>query len=234
MTEPDRPPRGTVYSATGHSPVAPARPQRHGLMRIVGFFDSTTKIVVAVGGLIAALVGLWATVSPLLKGDPAAIPTPIASVSSGVDDAQVRAAQLRACEESHQMSQAQQRFKISDYRFAFRFCQWPPPSYADGDGFTEITVDILKGPGAYEALGTTFVDRVHGPCAQFGLAYDFGKQGGFEHLAPFPAKPGQLLLGGNGDPYPGSPSELDFYPDRDEVDVLHNGSYVIFTASCDS
>jgi hypothetical protein len=237
MTDiPGTQPRGTVYGgASGLTPVPP-RPPRRGVMRALGFFDSGRKIVVGIAGFFAAVVSLWATVVPLIWGKPSATPTPTpaAVVSSPADDPQIRAAQLRACEERHQMTQAQQRFTTSDYAFSFRFCQWPAPSFADGDGFSEITVSTVEGPGAYEALGTTLVDRIHGPCAVFRLAYDFGKMGDSEHLAPFLAHPEELLFGGKGDPYPGQKNELSFYPDRDEVDVLHNGSYQLFTASCDS
>ena len=205
-------------------------------MRVLGFFDSGRRIAVGIAGFVAAVVSLWATVVPLIWGKPSATPTPTpaAAVSSSADDPQIRAAQVRACEERHQMSQAQQRFTTSDYSFSFRFCQWPPPPYADGDGFYEIVVATVEGPGAYEALGTTLVDRIHGPCGVFRLAYDFGKMGGSEHLSPFQARPEELLFGGDGNPYQGSKSELSFYPGRDEVDLLHNGSYQLFTASCDS
>jgi hypothetical protein len=33
---------------------------------------------------------------------------------------------------------------------------------------------------------------------------------------------------------PGSAGDLSFYPERIEVDVLHNSSYLLFTASCKS
>jgi len=36
------------------------------LQRALGFFDSTTKILVAVGGLVAAVTGLWAGLSHLV------------------------------------------------------------------------------------------------------------------------------------------------------------------------
>ena len=68
----------------------------------------------------------------------------------------------------------------------------------------------------------------------FRLAYDFSKQGVIEHEAPFLAHPGERFFGVFGDPYQGSDGDFDFLATRAEIDVVHNGSYIIFTASCDN
>jgi hypothetical protein len=115
----------------------------------------------------------------------------------------------------------------------FRSCVWPAPPYADRDGFTQITVEVAEGiPGVSEAEGTGWVDRIRGPCETFEVAYDFGKQGASAHLAAFTAAPGALLFGGEGQRYNGPKSDLQFYPESNEVDVFHNGSYVVASVTC--
>jgi hypothetical protein len=51
------------------------------LRRILGFFDSTTKVLVALGGLIAAALGLWTAVSQVTSAQSATRPP--AAVASG-------------------------------------------------------------------------------------------------------------------------------------------------------
>lgn len=50
-----------------------AHPAR--LKRALNFFDSTTKVLLAVGGLIAAAAALWATISHLVVSPPKPEPT---------------------------------------------------------------------------------------------------------------------------------------------------------------
>jgi WD40 repeat protein len=54
------------------------------ILRIMGFFDSTTKVLLAVGGLIAASAALWATLAPLAFSGSGRFTTPPASLSPTV------------------------------------------------------------------------------------------------------------------------------------------------------
>lgn len=58
-------------------------PTQSPIMRVLGFFDSTTKVLLAVGGLIAASVALWAALTSLASpggATPARAPSSPASI----------------------------------------------------------------------------------------------------------------------------------------------------------
>jgi hypothetical protein len=216
-------PRGTVYD--GRPAPAPVPPRRRGIMRAVGFFDTTAKVIGAVTALILAVAGLWAAIVQLTGPSTAQPDGP---------NQQTVAAQVQACESAHKMAQASDVLTSgNDIPYAFRSCQWPAPPYADDDGFTQITVTTVTGVQyASEADNNGYVDRIRGPCKTFEFAYDHGKMGAVTHLGPIRAEPGALLIGGDGVPYPGPEGDRPFYPGPDEVDVFHNSSYVLAKASC--
>jgi hypothetical protein len=220
--------RGTVYGrATPPASPPTAAPPRRGIRRVIGFFDTTAKVIGAVTALIVAAAGLWAALAQILG--PAA-PGPTTDQS----DPAVVARQIQACQEHHRMSESSDVIVGGDERpYTFRSCTWPPPPYADRDGFSQITVTTVVGVvGASEADNSGYADRIRGRCRTFEFAYDHGKMGEVTHHGPVRAKPGDLLIGGDGVPYPGEVRDLDFYPGPDEVVVLHNSSYVIVRASC--
>lgn len=64
-----------------HGRVARDEPDPGVLKRTLSFFDSTTKVLLALGGLIAAVLGLWTAVSQITSARPTARP-PVA-VASG-------------------------------------------------------------------------------------------------------------------------------------------------------
>jgi hypothetical protein len=221
-------PRGTVYGRAPYPP-PPEPPRRRGIMRVVGFFDTTAKIIGAFTAVIVATAGLWAAIVSL-RGEPSG-PTqgPTATV-----DAEAAANRVQNCERAHGMTKAQV-VKTTDegLPYLFQYCVWPRPPYADTDGYIEISVVIEQGvAGAVEADGTSLVSRIRGSCNTYVLQYDFGKMGNSRHLPPFEATPGALLFGGEGDRYDGPKSDLKFYPPADEIDVLHNASYYLASASC--
>jgi hypothetical protein len=202
--------------------------QRGWIARSAAFFDSTTKVLVAVGGLIAAVTALWAGITHLTSGTP----SPSASAATQ-STTQVAATHVDQCEAQHQLTQQHQELSITVAVTAFDSCTWPAPAYADSDGFTKITAQTVPGPGQDEASDSDYVDRITGPCMTFTLAYDFGFQGALKHLAPFTASAGLLTsIDTPGAAWPGGVRSLSFYPARDEVDVLHNSNDVLTNAAC--
>jgi hypothetical protein len=225
MTTPDEQTRqGRVYA-----PVETVRKPRRGIMRVIGFFDTTAKAIVAITGVITAVIGLYALINQWTGKTPGPSPS-IAANENVVADRVAR------CVEVHKLSGSRQLVKdaASGMPIAVRSCEWPRPAWADPDGFIEIRVESVGRDGFSEASTASKVDRIHGPCKVFLLSYDFGKMGEFEHLQPFRAKVGDMLHGAYGDPYMGKVSDLPAYPDRDEVDVFLNHSYWLADARCES
>jgi hypothetical protein len=213
----------------GKSAAAPDEERRQPLRaRVISFFDSTTKTLVALGGLIAAVTALWAGIAHLPHAGanqaPTSGSTPLA-VTAHVDQ----------CESQHGLTGQTEKISRTVATTAFDSCTWPAPPYADADGFTEITLQTVPGPGQDEASDTDWADRVTGPCRTFVLSYDFGLQGALKHLAPFTAPAGLLTsIDQPGSAWPGGVRALSFYPARDEVDVLHNSNDVLASAACRS
>ncbi len=116
-----------------HSSRSAPKPVR----RVLSFFDSTTKILVAVGGLIAAVTALIAGVHALQGPKP----TPSSSV-----DANSVAVRVSQCESTHGMSQQSQMKTLSNNTFSFESCSWPPASHADSDGHLTISMSVDNGP----------------------------------------------------------------------------------------
>lgn len=202
--------------------------QRGWIARATAFFDSTTKVLVAVGGLIAAVAALWAGIAHLASGTSS---PPVSAATQSTSS--VAAAHVGHCEAQHQLTQQHQELSITVAVTAFESCTWPAPAYADSDGFTKITVQTVPGPGQDEASDADYVDRITGPCMTFTLAYDFGLQGALKHLAPFTAAAGLLTsIDQPGTAWPGGVRSLSFYPARDEVDVLHNSNDALAGAAC--
>ncbi len=160
------------------------------------------------------------------------------------NDGVVAAEQIRECMRQHNLQQAQVRSERNEYsdagtipQFAtikFAQCEWPPPGYAGDDGYSEIDVKVVKGPGPHEAAGETIADRIQAPCEKLKLSYSFGKMGGFEHLPPFEVAADEIVtIKENGvEPWEGESYTLGFYPERGEFVVLHNMSYEVDEAVC--
>ena len=150
--------------------------------------------------------------------------------AQGKDPAVVKAEMVEKCKRRHQISRASEVTKrtvkareswASDYEVIEKFqsCQWPPPGYADPDGYSEITYSESKGPGECEADGTSRADRFKTSCKRLKLAYTFASQGAQERLEPFVAEVGSVVEVG-GHKYDNRTGPLDFYPGRNELVVL--------------
>jgi hypothetical protein len=216
---------------TVYAPVPPQEPRRGWFMRVVGFFDNTAKVIGGITALVTAIVAVFALINQLRGGppiQPVANPTPTSQELVVAD-------QVRKCEERHQMSGSRELRKDSrNWPVEVLSCQWPVAAYTDPDGFTRISIEMVERLNTSEANGDSFSDRVRGPCQEFLLAYDFGKMGSSEHMPAFRAVPGDVLFmtGTGAEPWHRPKSELTFYPERDEVVVVHNGSYYLVTARC--
>jgi len=151
------------------------------------------------------------------------------------------AAQVRACQELHGLTSDQVRREISGPTPSgggsppaigqeFLECEWPPPDYADADGYSQIRSLKGVGPGESEASGATALDRITATCHRMELGYSFGTQGFDEDLEPFVAEKGDVVHARGGVPWE-SPRPYP-YPERDEVVVVRDLDLALEAARC--
>lgn len=157
------------------------------------------------------------------------------------------AERVQACEVQHSMKVASEKNESDETipaRFSgdqdhyvehivFRSCAWPRSRYTDPDGYLEIKITSVDGPGDSEASGTNVADRILAPCPRLRLAYQFGSQGAYENLAPF-IMAADTVATAYGERWtrPNGSDPLPFYPERGEFVVLHNDKHGISTAEC--
>jgi hypothetical protein len=203
--------------------------------------DSTTKVLLAVGGLLAAATALWATASGVLSGKE---PDPVKSGAEQTNqgqgtspkpDLRAQAAEkVAACEKLHQMAGATHVIDDNAGYMEFQTCEWPPSQFADADGYWSIRMNQEKGPGDSEATGMSLADRIYGPCQVFEVTYDYGHMGESRHLKPFTVARGAVAITtyDGGEAWTGNRSELPFYQDRNEAVVLTSGHYGLVSIRC--
>jgi hypothetical protein len=226
---------------TASSP-APSNGQRPGFIRrILTTMDTTTKVVLAVSGLIAALTALWATATAVIPhGKPSTdaagqSPSAATAATSPYPGAQAEAAaKVESCEAQHKMSKATQPVDNGAGTREFETCEWPPSNLADADGFWEIRVISDQGPGSDEASGMDDADRISGPCQKFSMTYDYRHMGGVDHLRPFTVDRGAIFITTNdgGEIWTGDQATLPFNQDRNEAVVLTSGNYLLDGVAC--
>ena len=215
-------------------------------------------IAVAVIGAIATLGAAYFSNSDKSKDQPAA-PAAVQQTSSGAGAINVghdavinnvkspgeEAAELvQACEQRHGMKVSLEKADSTETipataydkeqvveHIDFRSCTWPKGRYSDGDGFMQISVRTVPGPGEYEATGTTFADRIKAPCDRLVLGYGFGSQGTFDKEPPFTIKADTVMTGENHALWKND-NTMPFYPDAGEFVVLHNSHDSLQTAQC--
>ena len=147
--------------------------------------------------------------------------------SPGSESANPLADRVTACERTHDMNGAHVKISLPP-TLTFAACDWPPPKWADPDGYAAIVVTTTQGPGAYEATGTDYADRIVAPCQNVTLGYLFGSQGGHAADPPIIVRAGDIVTM-EGKPYSGP---LPFSPGRQERIVLHNAKNGLDTAEC--
>jgi hypothetical protein len=160
-------------------------------------------------------------------------------LSKGSPSDQVRAAeQVRLCMQHYGLPAPHATLKEASSPLpspgdvtTFAECIWPPKHYSEPDGYSEIRVLNALGPGLSEAEGATELDRFLAPCQMITVSYSFGNQGNFEHLPSFVAEAGSIMTP-EGTPWQGELRTLNFYPERNEIIVVRNLSYVLDEVQC--
>ncbi len=187
-------------------------------MRAGSKVASAVGVVAGVVTIVTGMTGVWGGGGSASSKDPAA--------------------QVRSCMAQHGLSRAketQHRETEGPYStVAFASCLWPPPEWADEDGYSEIVVRGDAGPGTEEATGDTEADRFAAPCSEMEVAYSFGKQGAFQRRPPFSLLRGTIMFQGYVGPevWKGDQRRLPFYPDRDEGVVIHSAAYRLDFVRC--
>jgi hypothetical protein len=162
----------------------------------------------------------------------------------------VAARQVSLCMESHKMSSAYEwvlaENQNSHITF-FKFCDWPPQSYSESDGYSQIsveTVETLDSAPPRAVQVAPYVDRIKSSCKRLKLSYSFGVQmmygfppvfevdsGTIDHLNNILGYGDKILF----DRYGNSIYDglfLGFYPARDEIDILHLDVNFLDNAEC--
>jgi hypothetical protein len=200
---------------------ADGKAQPTGFARVLGFFDSATKTIVTITGLIVAVGGAWVAIHHF-GADDSAGPGLGASV------------QVQACERAHGLTQQHQRVQIGvGDANAFASCNWPAPRYADTDGYSQISyattpVDLPESSAA------DAVDRFSGPCKVFLLRYDFKSQGDDQHPIPASVPAGTITQMDQADRPYAEGNGFDSGPDGDQVDFVRNDKVGVTDATCGS
>jgi hypothetical protein len=146
-------------------------------------------------------------------------------------------ADVAHCMKTHGLKQAHQELPAQDLsdpneeprpgnlktRRIFAWCESPRPSWAQGDGFTQITVIELQGPDLV-AAGNDLAYRIKAPCERLEMAFTHVHQDtGIEK--PFTSEVGSLVAQDGSTWEPGADQQYAymrnvFAPRRDEVVVI--------------
>jgi hypothetical protein len=200
-------------------------------------------VLAAVTAFVAAIAtgagsSAWEWINQLIAPSQANPATAAPTVTPTVPDHVTVAARVQACQKAHGLSSQSSVTKLEKgYRAVS--CAWPPPGYADADGFTEIRVTSVYVKGT--APSNDSVDRIVGPCKRFQVAYDFTVQGGLvEHRPAFTAPPGVVVYS-DGSAYVEHPERMNgqllrqvvgFTPARDELEVYYPEGGRIVALGC--
>lgn len=216
-------------------------------------------IAVAVIAAVATLGAAWLAKSGNSKAEPA--PAPLQQTASGAgamnighdayitnykSPAEEGAERVQACEDRHKMKTASDSNESTEtvpkspgalgppeqvQHVDFRTCAWPKTQFSDGDGFSQIQLKTVSGPGEYEATGTTLADRFRAPCGKLSVGYGLGVQGYFENEKHLTLRADSIVVAPDGTPWKNDGS-LPFYPDEGDFTVLHNSHYRAQNAKC--
>jgi hypothetical protein len=145
---------------------------------------------------------------------------------------------VRACMAQHQMSRARTIVRTvvpsrsaqppemaaegepRDEITIFERCDWPPPAWADPDGYSEIAVVATSGPIPYEASDASRADLIKSNCSVLRVRYSYVGMGNQRSEPPITSKPDNVIYWFDGRRWRGE--ELPFLYERDELVVLRN------------
>jgi len=157
------------------------------------------------------------------------------------------ALRIAECEETHGLSSASESSSDSiTGQMMFESCSWPPPDYADPDGYAAINAQRVDGPEANKdipmvQLTAPFADLIESPCEVVRLQYGFGAQGEYGYLPSIVVPAGRTVdIWGNYDvvDYQGndlvSAINFDLAPNMDDVIILVPNGFVLLSAECES
>jgi hypothetical protein len=175
---------------------------------------------IAIVSLVAGLIGIATGAIALFGGD-----------DSGEDGGKSR---IDTCIVDHGLAKSVEGTEVVKGRFLFRACEWPPPPGSGSDGFTEITVSRIDGPGESEAEGMTFADVFTTSCTDLKIEYLFNNMGTFVREQPVFLSKGEVRrVEGGSIWFPRTELEASIYtPGRDEAIVLSAARYSLDVARC--
>jgi hypothetical protein len=150
--------------------------------------------------------------------------TSLAGARPSVDTDATRVAD---CVRAHGLAQPSERRDEGDGRWYFRSCAWPAPVGAAADGFGEVTVRTLDGPGESEATGMTIAHVFTSTCRDLEVGYLFDNQGTF-----VPEQPVRLTKGETRRVEGGSVVPATDPLGRDQSVVLSAGRYQLDSVRC--
>jgi hypothetical protein len=213
----------------------------------------TVAAIAAVGTIIAAVI---ATGNKPKEQVPSTQQTSYGSgavnvgrdafISNNVKSPAEEAAQrVQACEERHGMKSAFEKSESEETipatnieeaqyisHITFQSCAWPKSPHSDEDGYLEIKIRTVKGPGDAEYTGTTYADRITAPCQQLEVQYQLGHMGEYHNEDPFVVKADTVVVRETQHLWRTEDGSLPFYPALGEFVVLHNSHYGLGSAKC--
>ncbi len=177
------------------------------------FLERPLAVVALVGGALGVVATVIGILGNVFGG---ATPTPAGDGDRVAD-----------CVRAHGLAQPSERRDEGDGRWYFRACAWPAPTGAGGDGFSEVTVRTLEGPGESEATGMTVAHVLTSTCRDLEVGYLFDNQGTL-----VPEQPVRLTKGETRRVEGGSIVTAANAPGRDQSVVLSSARYQLDTVRC--
>jgi hypothetical protein len=195
-----------------------------GFARVLGFFDSTAKVITTITALIVAIGGAWAAIHAF-GGDGS-------NDNGGGSDTLTPAQHVAACKHTHDMTRDHQQVKVGVGQNGMATCEWPAPVYADADGYSVVDTTLgISIPDGSEATGIAYDKFAESGCQSYALTYSFKSQGDVQHIPPVTVAAGTVTnaasLG-----QPDQDAGVSVPTDPSEVDVVENDKEVFIDVRC--
>ena len=196
-------------------------------------------VVGVVVPLVVALIGALAAVAAAIVGrNGGDARTATTAAHAAVVPSAKGGAEVRACAAQHQMSRARETIHtveqarsappyttsegevVKDDVTIFKRCDWPPPDWADPDGYSEIRATSTFGPQQGSSTDADYADIIKSSCSLLEVSYSTVAQGYQDAHRPAVHKPNTVVYW-YGKRWP-SGKGLPFIYERDELVVLRN------------